>query len=116
MVKQGELYGDLVESFVFSELLKHKTTADKRVNIYHFRDQQKKEVDFVLESTDGKIVAIEVKSGSNIKKEYFKGLVALADTIKDKDFKGIILYGGDKIIPYKIREYQFWAIPLKVFL
>ena len=53
---------------------------------------------------------------SKIKKEYFKGLVALANTIKDKDFKGIILYGGDKIIPYKIEEYQFWAIPLKIFL
>ena len=116
MVKQGEVYGNLVESFVYGELIKHKSTANKRVNIYHFRDQQKKEVDFVLESSDGKIVALEVKSGSNIKKEYFKGLVALANTIKDKDFKGIILYGGDKIIPYKIEEYQFWAIPLKIFL
>ena len=116
MVKQGELYGDIVESFVYSELIKHKSTADKRVNIYHFRDQQKKEVDFVLESTDSKIVAIEVKSGSNIKKEYFKGLVALADTVKGKDFKGIILYGGNKIIPYKIENYQFWVIPLKIFL
>jgi len=116
MVKQGELYGDIVESFVYSELLKHKTTSDKRVNIYHFRDQQKKEVDFVLESSDSKIVAIEVKSGSNIKKEYFKGLIALAETIKGKDFKGIILYGGDKVMPYKIDSYQFWVIPLKIFL
>ena len=116
MVKQGELYGDIVESFVYGELIKHKTTAEKRVNIYHFRDQQKKEVDFVLESTDGKIVAIEVKSGSNIKKEYFKGLVALADTLKGKDFKGIILYGGDKVMPYKIESNQFWVIPLKIFL
>jgi len=116
MIKQGELYGDIVESFVYSELIKHKTTADKRINIYHYRDQQKKEVDFVLESTDSKIVAIEVKSGSNIKKEYFKGLMALANTVKGKDFKGIILYSGDKIIPYKIENYQFWVIPLKILL
>lgn len=116
MVKQGEIYGDIVESFVYSELIKHKSTADKRVNIYHYRDQQKKEVDFVLESTDGKIVAIEVKSGSNIKKEYFKGLVALAGTLKGKNFKGIILYGGNKIMPYKVENYQFWVIPLKIFL
>ena len=27
MVKQGELYGDIVESFVYSELIKHKTTV-----------------------------------------------------------------------------------------
>ncbi len=116
MVKQRELYGDIVKSFVYSELIKYKTTADKRVSIYHFRDQQKKEVDFVLESSDGKVVAIEIKSGSNIKKEYFKGLVALADTLKGKDFKGIILYSGDKVMPYKIEAYQFLVIPLKVFL
>ena len=116
MVKQGELYGNIVESFVYSELIKHQTTANKQVNIYHYRNQQKKEVDFVIESTDSKIVAIEVKSGSNIKKEYFKGLIALSSSIKEKDFRGIILYGGNQIIPYRIENHQFWAIPLKIFI
>ena len=110
------MYGNIVESFVYSELVKHQTTADKRVNIYHYRDQQKKEVDFVIESTDSNIVAIEVKSGSNIKKEHFKRLVALSNSIKDKYFRGIILYGGNQIITYKIENHLFWAIPLKIFI
>ncbi len=116
MIRQGEFYGNLVKSFVYSELIKHQSFANINTNIYHYRDQQKKEVDFVLESTDGKIVALEIKSGSNIKIEHFKGLVTLANTIKEKDFKGIILYGGNQILPFKIDTHQFWAIPLKILI
>ena len=113
MTKQGEFYGNLVESFVYSELIKHQSYADIAMNIYHFRDTDKKEVDFVLEASDGSVVALEIKSGSNIKKEYFRGLVTLAKRLKDKPFKGIILYGGNDVLPYKVDEFQFWVIPLK---
>lgn len=113
MVRQSEFFGNLVESFVYSELIKHQSYANIDVNIYHYRDQSQKEVDFVLEASNGDIVGLEVKSGSNIKSEYFKGLLALARTIHNKKFKGIVLYGGDKVLPYTIGEFQFWAIPLK---
>lgn len=113
MVRQSEFFGNLVESFVYSELIKHQSYANIDVNIYHYRDQSQKEVDFVLEASNGDIVGLEVKSGSNIKSEYFKGLLALARTIHNKKFKGIVLYGGDKVLPYTIEEFQFWAIPLK---
>lgn len=113
MVRQSEFFGNLVESFVYSELIKHQSYANIDVNIYHYRDQSQKEVDFVLEASNGEIVALEIKSGSNIKNESFKGLLALARTIHTKKFKGIVLYGGDKVLPYTIEEFQFWAIPLK---
>jgi predicted AAA+ superfamily ATPase len=116
MTKKGNIYGNLVESFVYSELIKHQVSSKESVNIYHFRDQQKKEVDFVLESTDGTIVALEIKSGSRIKQEHFKGLLALAKIIDPKIFKGVVLYGGDKVLPYKIEEFTFWAIPLKILV
>lgn len=116
MTKQGEFYGNLVESFVYTELIKHQSYSDTSINIYHYRDGDQKEVDFVLESTDGRVVAIEVKSGTNIKKPHFKGLITLAKTLKNKYFKGIILYGGNQILPYKIDEFQFWAIPLKILI
>ncbi|MEA1922675.1 MAG: DUF4143 domain-containing protein, partial [Pseudomonadota bacterium] len=116
LVRRSESYGNLVESFVYSELVKHQSWAETNINIYHYRDQRKKEVDFVLESSCGKIVALEVKSGANLKTEHFKGLLSLAKTMKDKEFKGIVLYGGDRILPFKIETYQFWAIPLKIFL
>lgn len=116
MVKQNEFFGNLVESFVYSELIKHRSYANTDINIYHYRDQAQKEVDFVLEASNGDVVALEIKSGSNIKSDYFKGLVALAKTMNHKNFKGVVLYGGDKVLPYKIEEFQFWVIPLKVLI
>ncbi|MBN2721398.1 MAG: ATP-binding protein [Campylobacterales bacterium] len=116
MIGKNEFLGNLVETFAYSELIKHQSCANTSVEIFHYRDLQKKEVDFVIESSNGDIVALEIKSGSNLKSEYFKGLVALAKTMNHKNFKGIVMYGGDKVLPYKIEEYQFWAIPLKVLI
>lgn len=116
LIGQNEHLGNLVETFVYSELIKHQSYSEENVEIYHYRDQQQKEVDFVIESNSGEIVALEIKSGSSIKKEHFKGLVALAKTMKHKNFKGIVFYGGNKILPFKVEEYQFWAIPLWVLI
>jgi uncharacterized protein len=116
MIGKNEHLGNLVETFVYSELIKHQSYADTDVEIYHYRDLRQKEVDFVLEASNGDVVALEIKSGSNIKSDYFKGLVALAKTMNHKNFKGVVLYGGDKVLPYKIEEFQFWAIPLKVLV
>lgn len=116
MAGKNDSLGNLVETFVYSELIKHQSCADIDMEIYHFRDQQKKEVDFVLESSSGDIVALEIKSGSNIKPEHFKGLGTLAKTMNGKNFKGIVLYGGDKVLPFKFEEHQFWAIPLRVLV
>lgn len=116
MLGINESIGNLVETFVYGELIKHASYANTDVEIHHYRDTQKREVDFVLETSSGDVVALEVKSSSTIKSEYFRGLSALAEAIHGKNFKGILLYGGDKILPYKIGEHQFWAIPLTVLI
>lgn len=116
MLGSNEYLGNLVESFVYSELIKHQSYANTDIEIFHYRDLTNKEVDFVLESSSGDIVALEIKSGSNIKKEHFNGLVALAKAMKNKNFKGILLYGGDDILPYTIEDFKFWIIPLKILI
>ncbi|MBR0574659.1 MULTISPECIES: ATP-binding protein [Pasteurellaceae] len=114
--KKSEYIGNLVECFVYTELIKHQSYAQIDTQIYHFRDPYQKEVDFVLESKEGDILALEIKSGSTIKKEHFNGLIALAKTMKNRNFKGVILYGGNEILPYSIDEFRFWLIPLKIFI
>lgn len=116
MEGKNQYLGNLVENFVYTELIKHQSYANTDVEIFHYRDLTNKEVDFVLESSSGDIVALEIKSGSHLKKEYFNGLVALAKTTKQTNFKGILLYGGDEILPFKIDEFRFWAIPLKILM
>jgi predicted AAA+ superfamily ATPase len=61
-----DLLGPLLESFVFSEVLKLMTASDLRLAPYHFRDQQMREVDIVLERDDGMIVGIEIKASATV--------------------------------------------------
>ncbi len=60
------LFGALLESFVFSELLKLSAWTEERVMLFHYRDRDQLEVDFVLENSAGEIVGIEVKSAASV--------------------------------------------------
>ena len=113
ILKQRKLLGNLVENFVYSELLKHSTYAKKTTKIYHYRDGSY-EVDLVLEQKNGTIIAIEVKSGTNIKQEHLKGLVRLAKNAKDSFLGGYIFYSGDKLLPISKDGYTFWLVPLSI--
>jgi predicted AAA+ superfamily ATPase len=93
-------FGALLESFVFSEVLKLMTESDLRLTPYHFRDQQMHEVDIVLERDDGKIVGIEVKATATVKSSDFAGLRTLAEACKDRFAFGVVLYDNTDLVPF----------------
>jgi predicted AAA+ superfamily ATPase len=96
---RGE-FGALLESFVFSEVLKLMTGSDLRLTPYHFRDQQMHEVDIVLERDDGTIVGIEVKAAATVKSSDFAGLRTLAEACKDRFAFGVVLYDSAHLVPF----------------
>src|SRR3546814_15427585 len=49
-------FGNVLETFVFSELLKHTTTADDDYRLMYYRDADKFEVDIVIENAAGYLV------------------------------------------------------------
>ena len=108
------IYGSLIENFVYSELLKESTYSKSSIEFYHFRDLRKKEVDFVLERRDGKIVAIEVKAKASIKKDDLKAMVELAKNSKERFLRGFVFYGGDEIMPYFIDGVEIYLFPLGI--
>jgi predicted AAA+ superfamily ATPase len=93
-------FGALLESFVFAEILKLMTGSNLRLVPYHFRDQQMREVDIVLERDDGMIAGIEVKASATVTTKDFSGLKTLAESCKDKFAFGAVLYDSDSIIPF----------------
>jgi predicted AAA+ superfamily ATPase len=96
---RGE-FGALLESFVFSEVLKLMTGSDLRLTPYHFRDQQMHEVDIVLERDDGMIVGIEVKPAATVKSGDFAGLRTLAEACNDRFAFGVVLYDSAHFVPF----------------
>lgn len=95
-----EIYGHVVENFVAVELIKLISFSDISAQLFHFRTSDNKEVDFILERSDGKSVAIEVKSSDLIKGSDFEG-IKVFQKLTQKDFTcGIILYNGQRIVPF----------------
>jgi predicted AAA+ superfamily ATPase len=90
----------VLESFVFSEVLKLMTGSDLKLTPYHFRDQQMHEVDIVLERDDCMIAGIEVKAAATVKSSDFAGLRTLAEACKDRFAYGVVLYDGTDVVPF----------------
>lgn len=100
MKAERNAFGVLLESFVFSEILKLMTASDLRLSPYHFRDHQMREVDIVLERDDGMIAGIEIKASATVKSGDFAGLRTLAEACKDKFSYGVVLYDSPNFVPF----------------
>jgi len=84
------------------------------MNIYHFRDKKKNEVDIVLEQSDGRLVGIEVKASSTIRESDFKGLKKLSELVVDRLKYGLVFYTGSRLLPFSSGEKLYYAVPLSI--
>jgi predicted AAA+ superfamily ATPase len=102
--------GAVVENFVMQELQKQISWNEISLNLFYYRTAGGREVDFILETMDGRIVGVEVKSASTVEANDFKGLRDLAETLGDRFHRGVILYLGPTTIPF---AKNLHAIPLR---
>ena len=60
--------GKLIETFAFNEIVAQVDAGDGRYELFHYRDREKREIDFLIEREDGVLLGIEIKAGSAISK------------------------------------------------
>ena len=101
--------GPLIETFVLGELTRQLALTEVPVRLYHYRDRDQYEVDAVLESATGEVVACEVKAGETVRSEDFRGITRLARRIGDQLVAGIVLYAGGQALPFGDRL-RAWPI------
>jgi predicted AAA+ superfamily ATPase len=89
-----DVFGPLLETFVFSELVKIASWSNEYVSLFHYRDRDRNEVDFVLQNAAGEIVGIEVKAAASVTRRDFQGLERLATIAGSAFVQGIVLYDG----------------------
>jgi len=106
---EPHIFGHIFENFVATELVKQLSGSNEMLTLNHFRTSDGKEVDFVLERPDGKLAAIEVKACDTVKISDFSGINVLNAEVGEDLICGIVLYRGNKIIPFGKR---LWAIPV----
>ncbi|MEW2442452.1 ATP-binding protein [Micromonospora marina] len=100
LLRPGAPFGPLLESFVLSELSRQLTWSEQPVDLSHYRDQSRYEVDAVLENRAGQVVGIEVKAATTVGPDDFRGLRRLADRLGDDFIAGIVLYTGTSTLPF----------------
>lgn len=104
-------FGHLLESFVVQQIFTQIRWTDTDLRIWHYRDKDKVEVDLVV-TLGARTWGIEVKSSSMVRSSDISGLRRLAARCGDDFQKGIVLYNGDRIMPFAKR--QVLAVPLSV--
>lgn len=109
LARDRSRFGQVLETFVFGELLKHTATADGDHRLLYYRDADGSEVDVVIENGAGQLVGVEVKAAATVNSSDLKGLRKLA-SLAGKQFQmGVVLYDGTETMPLGDR---IWAAPL----
>jgi predicted AAA+ superfamily ATPase len=107
--KKTDFTGAILENFIFNELQKQISWSNSCPEIYHFRNTNGKEVDFVLELRNRKKVGIEVKAASTVTNSDFEGLHEFSRITKDDFFRGIVLYNGNNTLQF---GENLFAVPI----
>lgn len=102
--------GKLIETFIFNELAALIDSSNGKYRLFHYRDREKREIDFLIERDDQALLGIEIKAGSAIGEADFKHLKWFRDNIaKNRSFIGIVLYSGSQA---GSMGKQLYAIPM----
>lgn len=101
--------GKLVETFAYNELISQVDLGRGEYSLYHYRDREQREVDFIVERDDGALLGIEIKAAATAKAHDFKHLKWLqAKTPANRPFTGIVLYAGEHVGSF---GNNLWAVP-----
>ena len=71
--EDADRLGKLMETFVYHELSALVDLAGD-CTLYHYRDHDRREIDFLVEDDRGRMLGIEVKAGSAVRTDDFKHL------------------------------------------
>ncbi|MBN2210643.1 MAG: ATP-binding protein [Sedimentisphaerales bacterium] len=75
-LEAGAMSGAILESYVFSEILKTWWHQGKRPRMYYYRDKDKREIDFLFEQ-DMTLYPVEVKKSASPRPDWIKSFSAL---------------------------------------
>lgn len=99
----------VLKTMVAGELIKLSRTGSERPTLYHLRTVKQKEVDFVLEARDGRVVGIQVNPDRAVRPGHLDGLKYLQSLAEDRFYGGVVLYDGTET---QNLGSGFWAVPI----
>jgi predicted AAA+ superfamily ATPase len=101
--------GALFETFVATELERQASFSSELLTFWHYRERER-EVDVIVERPSGEVVGLEVKASATVHPRDFAGLKHLRERIGDRLAGGVVIYAGERTLPF---GEGFWAVPLQ---
>lgn len=92
---QSREWGQIFETFIYTELLKQISFYSPFLSLFHYRTTSGSEIDFILEETPNSCFAIEVKTSKTISSSDFTPIKNFAHENPDLFKGGILIYQGD---------------------
>lgn len=105
-----EVFGQLVETFVYQELRRQASGLADETRFHHFRDRDRYEVDIVLERGPGRVVGVEVKAGASVASEDLSGLRRLARAAGQAFKCGVVFCDVERTMSFGDR---LFAVPIR---
>ena len=97
VIRNGDLLGRLLDTFVAAQLRAELASASSRPRLYHLRQQQGRfEVDLLAELGGGRLIGIEVKADAAPSADSARHLAALRDRYPETFVAGIVLHTGPR--------------------
>jgi predicted AAA+ superfamily ATPase len=110
VLRDGNLLGRVIETFVVAQLRAEVVIAETRPRLYHLRQEQgRKEIDLLAELGADRIIGIEIKADSAPGKEAANHLAWLRDELGDRFVAGVVLHTGHRV--YALGE-RIRAVPI----
>lgn len=89
------LRGAIFETWVVSEILKHRLNKQESSGMYYYRDQNGVESDLIIEHAN-QLTLVEAKSGQTAASDMFQGVKRVNEVLsQSKSCRPIVVYGGD---------------------
>jgi predicted AAA+ superfamily ATPase len=87
-IARSPFLGALFEGFIASEIAKMQVNSGHRRELYHFRDEQGLEVDFLVPGRGGSVALVECKAARTVTPAMAMPMQRLAEAMKKKRPKG----------------------------
>lgn len=88
------LKGSIFESFVLSEMFKHRYNQGLSPSLYFWRDKTGHEIDCIIERPS-RLIPVEIKAGKTVTQDYFKNLAYWNDLSGGSARDSYVIYGGE---------------------
>lgn len=91
-LRKSPFYGALFEVFVAGEICKLQANSGRRRELYHFRDQQGLEVDFLIPAKEGTLWLVECKVSKTVVPAMAGPIQSLRRSISGAEAKGAVVH------------------------